>query len=126
MRMHVQGCIVVTEWWQANDDQSIILCRNAPSKCTASELAEHRDGGHMPPRPWCEECAEAFGREVAHEAHDRVHGRHIAVVSLDYLFFTRKGVFRNHRHLMIKTKNGLVQLAKKVGSTPPPEEVAPL
>merc|ERR1719333_1248268 len=30
---------------------------------------------------------------------------------------------RNHRHLMIKTKNGLVQLAKKVGSTPPPEEV---
>merc|ERR1719379_1242129 len=36
---------------------------------------------------------------------------------------TRKGVMRNHRHLMIKTKNGLVQLAKKVGSTPPPEEV---
>merc|ERR1719161_1481356 len=36
---------------------------------------------------------------------------------------TRKGVMRNHRHLMIKTKNGLVQLAKKVGSTPPPDEV---
>ena len=64
-----------------------------PEAPTASELAEHRDGGHMPPRPWCEECADAFGREVAHEAHDRVHGRRIAVVSLDYLFFTPKGVF---------------------------------
>merc|ERR1719333_1033596 len=30
---------------------------------------------------------------------------------------------RNHRHLMIKTKNGLVQLAKKVYSTPSPDEV---
>merc|ERR1719482_2025373 len=36
---------------------------------------------------------------------------------------TRKGVVRNYRHLMIKTKNGLVQLNKKVGSTPSPEEV---
>ena len=39
-----------------------------PEAPTASELAEHRDGGHMPPRPWCEECAEAFGREDAHES----------------------------------------------------------
>merc|ERR1719281_168229 len=36
---------------------------------------------------------------------------------------TRKGIMRNHRNIPIKTKNGLVQLAKKVGSTPPPEEV---
>merc|ERR1719487_2630067 len=38
---------------------------------------------------------------------------------------TRKGIVRNHRHLPIKTKNGLVQRTKKIGvySTPPPEEV---
>merc|ERR1719243_196040 len=36
---------------------------------------------------------------------------------------TRKGLVKTHRELPIKTKNGLVQLAKKVQSTPPPEEV---
>ena len=54
-----------------------------PDAPTASELAEHRDGGHMPYRPWCDECVEAFGKEEAHEAHDRVHGRQIPVIPLD-------------------------------------------
>merc|ERR1719387_3379026 len=38
---------------------------------------------------------------------------------------TRKGVVRNHRHIPIKTKNGLVQRSKKVGvySTPSPDVV---
>merc|ERR1719353_166415 len=38
---------------------------------------------------------------------------------------TRQGVVHNYRSLPIKTKNGLVQRAKKIGvySTPPPEEV---
>merc|ERR1719393_710022 len=38
---------------------------------------------------------------------------------------TRKGLMRNHRHLPIKTKNGLVQRFKKVGvySTPSPDVV---
>merc|ERR1719269_313794 len=38
---------------------------------------------------------------------------------------TRKGVIRNHRNLKIKTKNGLVELSKRIGvySTPPPDEV---
>merc|ERR1719473_184471 len=38
---------------------------------------------------------------------------------------TRKGLVRNHRHLPIKTKNGLVQRSKKIefGSTPSPDEV---
>ena len=41
---------------------------------------------------------------------------------------TRNGVVRNHRNLPVRTKNGLVHLAKKIGvySTPPPEEVARL
>merc|ERR1719484_430222 len=38
---------------------------------------------------------------------------------------TRQGVVHNYRSLPIKTKNGLVQRAKKIGvySTPPPDEV---
>ena len=36
----VQGIHVVTEWWLANDDQSIILCRSPPEEATADELAE--------------------------------------------------------------------------------------
>ena len=64
-----------------------------PEAPTASELAEHRDGGHMPYRPWCEECVEAFGKEDAHAAHDRMHKRQIPMIALDYLFFTSKGIF---------------------------------
>merc|ERR1719201_1569568 len=38
---------------------------------------------------------------------------------------TRKGIMRNHRHIPVKTKNGLVQRFKKVGvySTPSPDVV---
>ena len=45
----VQGIHVVTEWWMANDDQSVIVCRSAPEECTADELAEvaHYVPGYM-------------------------------------------------------------------------------
>merc|ERR1719262_1006852 len=36
---------------------------------------------------------------------------------------TRKGLVKNHRELPVMTKNGLVQVVKRVQSTPPPEEV---
>merc|ERR1719506_1613658 len=36
---------------------------------------------------------------------------------------TRNGIIRNHKHTLIKTKNGLVQRAQVVRSTPSPEEV---
>ena len=64
-----------------------------PDAPTASELAEHRDGGHAPYRPWCDECVEAFGREDGHFDHGRIGERRIPVVSIDYLFLTPKGVF---------------------------------
>ena len=46
---YVQGIRVVTEWSMSNDDQSVIICRNAPSECTADELAEvaHYVPGYM-------------------------------------------------------------------------------
>ena len=34
-----QGCVEFTEWWQANDDQRIILCQEAPEAYTAEDLA---------------------------------------------------------------------------------------
>ena len=64
-----------------------------PDAFTASQLAEHRDGGHIPYRPQCDECVEAFGREEGHSSHGHVGGRRIAVVSLDYLFITPSGLF---------------------------------
>merc|ERR1719194_285494 len=36
---------------------------------------------------------------------------------------TRKGLVKTHRDMPIKTKNGLVEVVKRVQSTPPPEEV---
>merc|ERR1719515_189625 len=36
---------------------------------------------------------------------------------------TRKGLVKTHRELPIKTKNGLVQVVKRVGSTPSPDVV---
>ena len=60
---------------------------------TESELAEHRDGGHLPYRSNCPDCVEAFGREEQHASHDKVHGRAIPVVSLDYFFVTPSAVY---------------------------------
>ena len=35
----VQGIRVLTTWWLANDDQRVIMSRQAPSDCTAEDLA---------------------------------------------------------------------------------------
>ena len=78
---------------ERDDDVQPKLPVPSPTAPAASQLAEHRDGGHMPYRTWCGECAETFGREEAHSTHDRVHGRKVAVVSLDYFFITPKGLF---------------------------------
>ena len=56
---------------------------------TASQLAEHRDGGHVQYRSWCDDCVEAFGREDRHEAKDKLTGRTVPVISLDYLFVSQ-------------------------------------
>ena len=64
-----------------------------PTAMSASELAEHRDGGHLPYRSGCPDCVEAFGREDGHAGDDKLHGRAIPLVSLEYLFVTPKGVY---------------------------------
>ena len=65
----------------------------SPSAPTASQLAEHRDGGHVQYRSWCDDCVEAFGREDRHEATDKLTGRTVPVIRLDYLFVTPKSVY---------------------------------
>ena len=65
----------------------------SPTAPTASQLAEHRDGGHIQYRNWCDDCVEAFGLEDPHEAKDKLTGRTVPVISLDYLFVTPKAVY---------------------------------
>lgn len=65
----------------------------SPTATTASQLAEHRDGGHLPYRSWCDDCVEAFGREDPHFGQRKLNGRTIPVISLDCLFVTPKAVY---------------------------------
>ena len=62
-----------------------------PDMPSQAELDQHRVD-HLPYRAWCPECVEGFGRERAHHAHG--HGdRSIPLVSCDYMYLARKGVF---------------------------------
>ena len=69
-----------------------------PTSMTTSELAEHRDGGHLPYRSNCPDCVEAFGREEQHVHHDKTRDRMIPVISLDYFFVTPSAVY-THKEL---------------------------
>ena len=60
---------------------------------TASELAEHRDGGHLPYHSGRPDCVEAFGHGDGHASHDKLHGRTIPTIRLDYLFVTPEGIY---------------------------------
>ena len=53
------------------------------------EVEEHRVD-HRPYRSWCDECTECAGRE---DAHRNVESHSIALISMDYLFITKKGVY---------------------------------
>ena len=59
-----------------------------PSK---SEVEKHRVD-HWPPRDWCDDCCEGFGRERAHFAKPDT-AICSAIVSFDYLFVKGSGEF---------------------------------
>ena len=63
----------------------------APAMPTQAEVEHHRMCGHLPYRPWCPECVEGFGREWPHRATEAE--RTIPLVSCDYLYITRQGIF---------------------------------
>ena len=62
-----------------------------PQAPTQSELDEHGID-HLPYREWCADCVEGFGREDAHTSSE-VKATWIPVVSTDYLFVTKRGIF---------------------------------
>ena len=62
----------------------------SPQMPTQEEVAQHRVT-HLPYRCWCPECVEAFAREWAHKK--KSVARTIPLVSCDYLYLTKNGVF---------------------------------
>ena len=60
-----------------------------PELPSRSVIEEHRID-HCPYRCWCDECVEGFGRERGHGRADNL--QLTAVISMDYMFETRKGV----------------------------------
>ena len=60
-----------------------------PELPSRSVIEEHRID-HCPYRCWCDECGEGFGRERGHGRADNL--QLTAVISMDYMFVTRKGV----------------------------------
>ena len=62
----------------------------SPPMPSQQEIDEHRVS-HLPYRSWCPECVEAFGRERGHSKQSE--SRTIPLVSCDYLYLTKNGVF---------------------------------
>ena len=62
----------------------------APPMPTHEEVDAHRVT-HLPFRCWCPECCEAFAREWAYRKQSE--SRTIPLVSCDYLYITKNGMF---------------------------------
>ena len=77
----------------------------SPEMPTVSEMQAHRET-HLPYRNWCPECVEGFGREAVHTSKDQ-KGRTIPLISLDYLFVTKRGVFSRKEYTPIEGDESL-------------------
>ena len=77
----------------------------SPSMPTQAEIDQHRIA-HLPYRSWCPDCVEAFGREKAH--HRREVERLVPLLSCDYAYLTRKGVFM-HNELTEEERAGALR-----------------
>ena len=69
----------------AGDVQTIRTLKT-PELPSREAVEEHRIH-HRPYRSWCDECVEGAGRE---DGHSNVESQSIAMISMDYLFITRK------------------------------------
>ena len=61
-----------------------------PTLPSQSEIEQH-EIDHIPHENWCEYCVSVFGREQPHVASTKP--RDIPIISLDYCFLSRRGVF---------------------------------
>ena len=71
------------------EDVQPIRTLKTPELPSLKDIEEHRID-HCPYRCWCAECVEGAGRE---QGHSNVESHSIAMISMDYLFVTRKGIF---------------------------------
>ena len=78
---------------QAIDAEDVEPLRVAasPDLPSRSEIEKHRVD-HWPPRTWCDECVEGFGRERGHfrKPDTETHG---PIVSFDYMFLKKTGEY---------------------------------
>ena len=82
-----------------------------PELPSESEIAEHRVD-HIPFRSWCKECLEGWGREDGHHACGG-GSRSIPVISLDYMFLSRRGVFTRQEWQPLEGEQSLKILVVK-------------
>ena len=61
-----------------------------PELPSREAVKEHRFD-ICPYRSWCDECVEGAGRE---DGHSNVESHSIAMISMDYLFITRRSFLR--------------------------------
>ena len=73
------------------EDVEPIRVLPTPATPSPSEVEKHRVD-HWPPRSWCDECAEGFGREKGHFTHPADEPRS-ATISFDYLFVKPTGEY---------------------------------
>ena len=67
-------------------------CKIAPSPTlpSATEIEDHRTGGHIPYRSWCDHCNQrALGEQRGH--HVKPERSDMSVIGIDYFYSTAKG-----------------------------------
>jgi len=84
--------IEVGEEDEVLDAEDVEPMRVLPTPIVPSyaETEKHRID-HWPPRTWCDECCEGFGRERAHFKKPEGEPRK-AIVSFDYMFLKKRTV----------------------------------
>ena len=60
-----------------------------PGEPTASQREDHRAGGHISFRSWCEDCVA--GRATGEQHRKRKEARRVCIFSFDYLFLDESG-----------------------------------
>ena len=78
---------------------------STPCMPSAEEVELHRTLGHIQYRPWCDECVEGRGREMGHAA-GRRSDRTVPIISFDYLFISKSGVFARSEWAMQGEQEG--------------------
>lgn len=72
------------------EDTEPIKVAPSPEMPSQEEIEEHQLD-HIPYRSWCRYCLEGHGREDAHTQADE--RRCLPVISFDYLYMSRRGIF---------------------------------